>query len=55
MGRRHWQGKRRIREAGIDGDGSWCCMRGALKRKLLREAALRRELAEVRRATKEVL
>lgn len=49
MGRRHFKGKRRVRESGPEGDSCWVCMRGALKRKVLHEAALRRELAEARR------
>lgn len=51
MGRRHWQGKRRVRESGPEGDGCWVCIRGALKRKLLREAAARRDLARLRKTT----
>ena len=45
MGRRHWKGKRRVRECGPEGNGCWFCMRDALKRKVLMERSLRREKA----------
>lgn len=53
MGRRHWKGKRRVREQGPEGDGCWVCIRGAHKRKLLREAQRRRDLQALRKATEQ--